>query len=103
MLAQKLTTETEENTLRKLERQLEKCKIYAPVDGMVVYANDPTAGMRGQPQVQIEEGASVRERQKIIRIPDLDDMVANVKVHEAKVSHVRPGQPARVRVESLPD
>jgi HlyD family secretion protein len=103
MLAQKLTTETEENTLRKLERQLEKCLIYAPTDGMVVYANDPGAAMRGQPQVQIEEGASVRERQKIIRIPDLDSMQVNVKVHEAKVSHVRPGQHAKVRVESMPD
>jgi RND family efflux transporter MFP subunit len=103
MLAQKLTTETEENTFKKLERQLDKCRLYAPTDGMVVYANDPGAAMRGQPQVQIEEGASVRERQKIIRIPDLGSMQVNVKVHEAKVSHVRPGQSARVRVESLPD
>jgi HlyD family secretion protein len=101
--AQRLTTETEESTLRKLERQLEKCVLYAPADGMVVYANDPTQGMRGQPQVQIEEGALLRERQKIIRIPDLDTMLVNVKVHEAKVSHVRPGQAARVRVESMPD
>ena len=103
MLAQKLTTETEEATLRKLERQLDKCKIYAPADGMVVYANDPSAMMRGQPQVQIEEGASVRERQKIIRIPDLKDMQVNVKVHEAKVNHVRPGQPASIKVEALRD
>jgi multidrug resistance efflux pump len=104
MLAQKLTTETEDNTLKKLERQLDKCKIYAPTEGMVVYANDPNAMMRGgQQQVQIEEGASVRERQKIIRIPDLSSMQVNVKVHEAKVSHVRPGQRAKVRVESMPD
>lgn len=103
MLAQKLTTETEESTLRKLEKQLDKCKIFAPVDGMVVYANDPNSMMRGQPQLQIEEGASVRERQKIIRIPDLKSMLVNVKVHEAKVNHVRPGQVATIRVESMPD
>ncbi len=70
---------------------------------MVVYANDPNSMMRGQPQVQIEEGASVRERQKIIRIPDLKDMVVNVKVHEAKVNHVRPGQSATIRVEAVRD
>lgn len=103
MLAQKLTTETEENTLKKLERQLDKCKIIAPVDGMVVYANDPNSMMRGQAQLQIEEGASVRERQKIIRIPDLKDMLVNVKVHEAKVNHVRPGQSANIRVEAIRD
>jgi RND family efflux transporter MFP subunit len=103
MQAQKLTTETEENTLRRLQRQIDKCKLYAPTDGMVVYANDPGSAMRGQSQVQIEEGASVRERQKIIRLPDLDSMVVNVKVHEARVSHARIGQAARIRVESMPD
>ncbi len=105
MLAQKLTAETEESTLRKFERQLDKCKIFAPVDGMVVYANDQGSMMRGGggPQLQVEEGASVRERQKIIRIPDLKDMLVNVKVHEAKVNNVRPGHPASVRVESMPD
>jgi len=104
MLTQKGTTETEESTLRKLERQLDRCVIYAPIDGMVVYANDPSFSSRGgQPQVQIEEGASLRERQKIIRIPDLEDMLVNVKVHEAKVAHVRSGQPAKVKVESMPN
>jgi RND family efflux transporter MFP subunit len=103
MQAQKLTTETEENTLRRVQKQIDKCKIYAPTDGMVVYANDPGSAMRGQSQVQIEEGASVRERQKIIRLPDLDSMVVNVKVHEARVSHTRIGQTARIRVESMPD
>lgn len=105
LLAKKKTHVAEENTLKKLERQVERCKLYAPYPGMVTYANDPERSMRGGSggSPQVEEGASVREGQKIIRIPDLEKMQVNVKVHEAKVARVRIGQPARVRVESLPD
>jgi HlyD family secretion protein len=101
LLAQKATYETELATLNNYERQLKKCKLYAPRDGMVVYANERADWRRME--VQIEEGASVREGQKIIQIPDLQSMQVNVKVHEAKISYVRPGQPAIVRVESRPD
>jgi RND family efflux transporter MFP subunit len=101
LLAEQATYETEEANLRKIERQLGVCKLYAPLDGMVTYANE--FGRFGQQTPQVEEGASVRERQKIIRIPDLGSMQVNVKVHEAKVAHLAQGQPARIKVESMPD
>lgn len=100
-LAEQAAHETEEGNLRKLERQLGVCKLTAPIDGLVTYANEQ--GRMGMQSLQIEEGASVRERQKIIRIPDLASMQVNVKVHEAKVAHLAPGQPARIKVESMPD
>jgi len=101
MLAKKVSYETELATLRKLEEQLKKCKLYAPIDGLVTYANEQSRW--GRQELQIEEGAALREGQRIIRIPDLSAMQVNVKVHEAKVSHVKVGQPARLRVESMPD
>ena len=46
-------------------------------------------GRFGQSQATIEEGAAVRERQTILRLPDLDQMQVKVNVHESKVDQVR--------------
>ena len=76
----------EESRLKRLETQLEKCVITAPADGMAVYANDPgMRGFGGSQQSQIEEGAAVRERQTMLRLPDLAKMQVKVTVHESKV------------------
>jgi HlyD family secretion protein len=75
----------EESRLKRLEVQLAKCVITAPADGMAVYANDPGMRFGGSQQSQIEEGAAVRERQTILRLPDLSQMQVKVLVHESKV------------------
>ncbi|MEC9091319.1 MAG: HlyD family efflux transporter periplasmic adaptor subunit, partial [Planctomycetota bacterium] len=75
--------ELEQNKLTKLEAQKKNCVIYAPQSGMVVYANSKSRW--GQQTASIEEGATVRERQAIIKLPDLTKMQVNVKVHESKV------------------
>ena len=51
-------------------KQIANCKLLAPGDGLVVYANDPNR-FGGSTQPQIEEGATVRERQKIFSLPDI--------------------------------
>ena len=90
--------ELEKVKAKKLERQIERCSLRAPGDGVLVYANDPA---RGQPL--IEEGATVRERQRICRVIDLSDpMRLNVKVHESLVDQVLPGMTAQIRVDALP-
>ena len=50
----------------------------------------------------IEEGAMVRQRQELIRLPDVSRMLAEVKIHESRVRQVHPGMDAYVRVETLP-
>ncbi|HEV3168265.1 MAG TPA: efflux RND transporter periplasmic adaptor subunit, partial [Isosphaeraceae bacterium] len=52
---------------------------------------------------QIEEGAQVRERQKIFSLPDITKMQVNTKVHESMVDRVARGQRARIRVDALPN
>ena len=51
----------------------------------------------------IEEGAQVRQRQELIRLPDVTRMLAEVKIHESRVRQGHPGMLAYVRVETLPD
>jgi hypothetical protein len=83
----------------KLDRQIKNCKLIAPIDGIVVYANDPNRF--GSSQTQIEEGASVHERQKIFSLPDINKMRVNTKVHESMVDHLKPGLRARIRVDAF--
>ena len=85
---------------RRLERQIKNCKLYAPNDGLVVYAN--SAQGFGNTQVMIEEGATVRERQKIFSLPDVTHMRVNTKVHESKVDKIVRGLHARIRVDAFP-
>lgn len=50
----------------------------------------------------IEEGATVRQRQELIKLPDVSRMVVEVKVQESRVRQVVPGMLAFVKVETLP-
>ena len=100
-LAAKLEAEnTEAKELERLERQklqLERCKIYAPHSGMVVYAQE----RRGN--TEIAEGATVRERQNILSLPNLSLMQVKTQVHEAVLDQVRVGMPATVKVDAFPE
>ena len=44
----------------------------------------------------------VRQRQELIRLPDVSKMLAEVKVDEARVSQIRPGMTAYIRVNTIP-
>jgi HlyD family secretion protein len=85
---------------QEIREQIEKCVIRATRPGLVVYGGGQDSWRREE---QIEEGATVRERQIIITIPDTTTMSVKVKVHESMVKKVRPGQRVRVRVDSNPE
>ncbi len=88
--------------LEKLRKQLEACTIRAPAPGQVVYSSsmmDRWARRRGL----IEVGAEIRERQKIISIPDTSKMKVEIKVHETWVDKIKVGQQAKITVAAFPD
>ena len=89
--------ELEKNRLAEFKDQLKFCTIKAPQAGMVVYANPRSRW--GQQSGQIEEGSTVRERQTIIQLPDLERMQVKVTVHETKVEKLQRGMPARVKIQ----
>ena len=73
--------------LREVEQQITLCKIYAPQSGMVVYYKESSRRGEGGPMVAV--GEQVREGQKLLRIPNLDQMQVSASVHEALVSKLR--------------
>ncbi len=101
-LAKEQTYSLEKTKEAKLVKQIDNCKLFAPGDGIVVYANDPMRSF-GSNAPQIEEGAAVRERQKIFSLPDISRMQVNTKVHESQIDKITPGMKARIRVDAFSD
>ena len=86
-----------------LEQQIERCLVRAQKPGLVVYgrASDDAAVYGGEERIR--EGASVRERQTILTIPDLTHMGVRVKIHETNIKKVKVGQKVRVTVDAFPE
>jgi multidrug resistance efflux pump len=93
-------TEEEKGREENLE-QIEKCKIYASHEGLVVYGDgNSNRYWGGEP---IREGSVVRERQTILTIPDITKMAIKVQIHESDIKKVSVGQKTAIRVEAFPD
>jgi HlyD family secretion protein len=92
----------EKERLEKLQKQFEACTIRAPAPGQVVYSSSMMGSWerRNNP---INVGAAVRERQKIISIPDTSKMKVEIKIHETWVDKVQPAQQAKITIAAFPD
>ena len=86
---------------KDLEDQLDKCVLVAKKSGLVVYGGDDQNNYGNQEPIR--EGATVRERQTIITIPDLRRMSVNVKIHESYINKIKVGQKARITVDAYAD
>lgn len=99
--ARKLTYEVEKERFEQNLSQIEACIIKAPQKGEVVYAN-MAGGRRSSEPVTIEEGASIRERQAIINLPDVTQMKVDCRIHESLIGSISKGLPARIRIDAYP-
>lgn len=100
--AKELEFERQKTKFRKTEQQIEKTKIYAPADGLVIYATSAKFSWRGNQQ-PLEEGQEVREREELIYLPTALSMKADVKIHESSMKKVTLGLPVTITVDALPD
>lgn len=88
--------------LEKINSQIAKCSVVAPVDGMVVYATTGQGSWRGNKE-PLQEGQEIREGQELLHLPVTSSMMAVVKVHESSLMKVKQGAPVRIVVEAMPD
>jgi len=82
--------------LARVEDQIEKARIKAPREGLLVYAQ------RDSDEPPIQEGTEVRERQEILTIPNAADMIVQAKLHESVLKQVKTGQSCVIKVDALP-
>ena len=91
--------------LMDVNEQIELATIIAQRPGLVVYgaADQNSMRYRSNSQEAIQEGATVRERQSILTIPDMREMAVKVNIHESAVQRVAVGQLVKVSVDAFPD
>ena len=87
----------EEHRLEREKQQLENCTIRSPGEGLVIFPS--AAAWRETPD--IEEGATVREQQTLLMIPDLNKMQVKVGIHESRVDRLQLGMIAKVQLQEL--
>lgn len=102
LLARKQEYERQKYKLDKIDDQISKAKVYAPADGMVIYATSARRGGWRDNREPLDEGVEVFERQELIYLPTATSAVAEVDIHEASLEKVRLGLPAVVTVDALP-
>lgn len=87
------------NKLTELNEQMVNCRILAPKPGQVVYAND----YERRENVVIEEGAEIRKRQVVLRLPDPKQMRIAAKINDGKLNRIRLGNTVRIVLDVDPD
>ena len=86
----------EVDKLQDINDQIAKCTITAPKPGTVKYAHGRERREGGE--FVVEEGAVIRERQAIIRLPDATKMEVAVEINESLIQYVEEGMPVAVRL-----
>ncbi len=92
--------ERQKDKLTKVEDQLKKTKIYAPTDGLVIYAT--SAKRQWWDAEPLDVGRIVQEREELIYLPRGDLSSAEVMIHESHLKKITLGMPAIITVDAIP-
>jgi len=84
--------------LEKLQLDVAKFVLRAPVDGILLYG-DPEQRWN---QIKIAVGEKVWPHHTLLTIPDLSAFKVSMSVAESDVNKIRPGMPATIRPEAIP-
>ncbi len=88
--AKRAILDQEVDRLQDMEKDEKFYKITSPQDGLIVYyVPEQSRFGSGSQQSIVAQGEPVREGQKLMRIPNLNKMLVNARVHEAMVSKVK--------------
>ena len=88
------------NRLAELNFQISKSKIFAPTNGIVLYASTAKRRWWENP---LAAGESAVQRQDLIYIPLDEGMIVEIMVPEAALNKLEEGMEASVKVDAFPD
>ena len=91
----------QKDKLQKIEDQIKKTKIYAPADGLVIYATSARRGGFRSRVETLDEGREVREREELIYLPIGNLSKAEITIHESNMKKTQIGLPVVVTVDAL--
>ncbi len=80
----------------RLRKSIAACTIRSPETGEIIYANE------GSVRNEILEGETVRYRQEVVRIPDLDELQVKLRIHESQIAGIVEGLEATISVDAYP-
>ena len=87
---------------REIEKEIRKCTIAAPHDGLVYYcASSQSRFGIGSQQSIVAQGEPVWEGEKLLRVANFTKLEVTIPVLEALVTRVHPGAEASVRFPAL--
>lgn len=94
--------ERRQQSLDEEREQLEYSVVVAPSPGLVVYGSTvQTDNWRNNSEGPLQVGRQVGPNDLLIVLPDTEQMVAKVRVHESLAGKIRQGQPAEVKIEAV--
>lgn len=92
----------QKDKLQKIQDQLKKTKVYAPADGLAIYATSAKSGGWRSRTEPLDEGQEVRERRELIYLPTGNLSNAEITIHESNLKKTQIGLPATIVVDALP-
>ncbi len=98
--SQQKSLDVELKKIKDINAMIDRCTIVVPegVSGQVVFAKE--SSRRGNDWV-LEEGATVRENQVLVRLPDQNKMQVKALINEQNITQIQRGMPASIQVDAL--
>ncbi|MBI3449011.1 MAG: efflux RND transporter periplasmic adaptor subunit [Acidobacteria bacterium] len=81
---------------REIEGSIAKMKIAAPQDGIVIYQTDWQGDKK-------KVGDSIWRNLKVLKLPDLSEMMGKADVDEPDAGNLKVGDPVSIHLDALPD
>jgi len=102
LAAKEAELERQQAKLTKIDEQIVKCTITAPIDGMVVYATTGMGGRRWHVE-PLDVQQDVQEMQELIHLPTSSSMMVEVSVPESSIRRIKKDMPVHISVEAVPE